>query len=497
MKFNQRILASMQRASNRLAQRATTAVARQLQRSMQEMVQKTLAASSKAAAQAQKPAMRDINEPPASSPTAKTRTARPTRADAGGAADYARHAAPESARGYADAAPASTTMEVQEEFVSGLLAKLGVPAGAATRLFKMPSTSMPWQTPDQGMTEEAPAGGSDGADDRSNAGASTGTDSGTNNGTDRSSGGETSAAGSASGHTSGSTQGGRFLSGSFANRAGKRQYKLYVPSAYHGQPLPLVVMLHGCTQNPDDFAAGTRMNALAESQPCLVLYPAQERAANSSRCWNWFNAIDQKRDQGEPSIIAGMTREIMQTWHVDARQVFVAGLSAGGAMAIIMGTVYPELYAAVGVHSGLPYAAASDLPSALAAMKGGMGARAAGSRASAKLAAIPVIVFHGDRDQTVSPRNGEQVLAQAVPGAAAGSPARVERAAGHAYTRTVLADDAGRVLAEQWLVHGAGHAWSGGSASGSYTDAKGPDASAEMLRFFATRAQDAGAGASA
>lgn len=279
---------------------------------------------------------------------------------------------------------------------------------------------------------------------------------------------------------------GKFLAGSFTNQAGTRAYKLYVPSAYHGQALPLVVMLHGCTQNPDDFAAGTRLNEIAEEKPCLVLYPAQAQSANGSRCWNWFNAVDQQRGQGEPSIIAGMTREIIETYHVDPAQVYIAGLSAGGAMAAIMGATYSELFAAVGIHSGLPYAAANDLPSALAAMKG-----AGAPAANARLQAIPIIVFHGDRDHTVHPRNGDHIMTQSIPPQVAVEVEHGQTPGGHAYTRTVHEESAGNVVAEQWLVHGAGHAWFGGSSRGSYTDGKGPDASQEMMRFFATQSKPA------
>ena len=275
---------------------------------------------------------------------------------------------------------------------------------------------------------------------------------------------------------------GKFSDGSFTNAAGTRQYKLYVPSGYTGEPVPLVVMLHGCTQNPDDFATGTQMNKLAEELNCLVVYPAQSQQANSSRCWNWFSAVDQQRGQGEPSIIAGITREVMGSHAVDPKQVYVAGLSAGGAMATIMGTQYPELYAAVGVHSGLPFASAQDLPSALAAMKGDFRRPANPSKS------IPIIVFHGDRDTTVHPANGDELIAQGVHQIAKEiviEPGKVPD--GHAYTRTVHQRADGAPHAEQWLIHGAGHAWSGGSAHGSYTDGRGPDASREMMRFFTTQ----------
>jgi poly(hydroxyalkanoate) depolymerase family esterase len=274
---------------------------------------------------------------------------------------------------------------------------------------------------------------------------------------------------------------GVFSTAQFTNEAGTRAYKLYVPSTYRGEPVPLIVMLHGCTQDPDDFANGTQMNALAEELPCLVVYPAQSQQANPSRCWNWFNETDQQRDRGEPSIIAGITRQVMANHAVDPDQVYVAGLSAGGAMATIMGTLYPDLYAAVGVHSGLPFASADDLPSALAAMKGQF------KRRHMPAKALPIIVFHGDQDMTVHPAAADELIAQGT-SASSGSvvePGRVPD--GHAYTRTLHHRDDGNLHAEQWVVHGGGHAWFGGNARGSYTDGRGPDASREMLRFFRTR----------
>ena len=281
---------------------------------------------------------------------------------------------------------------------------------------------------------------------------------------------------------------GKFISGSFANEHGARPYKLYIPAGHAGKALPLIVMLHGCTQTADDFAAGTRMNALAEERQCFVLYPAQTQSANRSRCWNWFKRGDQRRDKGEPAIIAGMTREVASRYGIDARKVYVAGLSAGGAMAAVMGAAYPDLYAAVGIHSGLAAGSAHDVPSAFAAMQGTPPPPARAATSSHGRRTLPVIVFHGDRDSTVHPRNGEQVVsASAARNAESGNTVSVERGrvpGGHAYTRTVHTDPDGRVVLEHWLVHGAGHAWAGGSARGSYTDPKGPDAAREMLRFF-------------
>ena len=274
---------------------------------------------------------------------------------------------------------------------------------------------------------------------------------------------------------------GQFLLGSFSHSAGTRAYRLYVPAAAQGQPLPLVVMLHGCTQTPADFATGTRLNALAEEFPCLVLYPAQAQSANASKCWNWFNPADQQREHGEPALLAALTQEIVATYPVDPARVFVAGLSAGGAMAVILATTYPERYAAVAVHSGLPYGAAQDLPSAFAAMQG-TSALAPQTPRSPK----PILVFHGDRDATVHPANGEQLLTAFLPPQTlVQTRQEAARPGQYGYTHTRYEDVDGRTVAEYWLVHGAGHAWFGGSPQGSYTDAQGPDASREMVRFFA------------
>src|SRR5467141_578687 len=278
-------------------------------------------------------------------------------------------------------------------------------------------------------------------------------------------------------------EGARFIEATFSNPAGSRSYKLFIPSRYQGQPLPLVVMLHGCTQSPDDFAAGTRMNFIAEEQTCFVVYPAQRSEANQAKCWNWFRTADQQRGRGEPSLIAGITRQIMRDYSVDPKRVYVGGLSAGAAAAAIMGATYNDLYAAIGVHSGLACGAAIDLPSAFVAMRQGGGSDDRVILGDGP--PVPTIVFHGDRDITVHPNNGDQILEQAIK--TTNTPKQVHRGrvpGGHAYTRTIHTDASGRGIFEHWNIHGAGHAWSGGSPAGSYTDPRGPNATREMLRFF-------------
>jgi poly(hydroxyalkanoate) depolymerase family esterase len=293
---------------------------------------------------------------------------------------------------------------------------------------------------------------------------------------------------------------GRFEAHNFSNHAGSRAYKVYVPAGQPDAPRAMVVMLHGCTQSADDFAAGTQMNRLADEHGFLVVYPEQAAQANASRCWNWFKPQDQQRGAGEPSLIAGIVGEVARRHGADPRRIYVAGLSAGAAMALVLGETYPELFAAVGVHSGLPFGMAHDIPSALAAMKGGRSGPpglktapgAAATPPGKALRAVPVIVFHGDRDHTVQATNADHIVQQArdAHGAAQGEAGlRVSShtgvaSGGRKFTRAVHADRQGQARIESWTLHGAGHAWSGGHASGSYTDASGPDASAEMVRFF-------------
>jgi poly(hydroxyalkanoate) depolymerase family esterase len=282
-------------------------------------------------------------------------------------------------------------------------------------------------------------------------------------------------------------EGAAFLTKTFSCAAGSRDYKVYIPGHARGGKRPLLIMLHGCTQDPDDFALGTGMNLLAEEQGFLVAYPRQPATANHSACWNWFDRKDQMRGEGEPCIIAGITRAIMAEFDIDAKRVYVAGLSAGGAMALIMSATYPELYAATGVHSGLAYRSATDLASAFAAMSGNsIPAAMAQRKTRPKGARVRTIVFHGESDMTVQPSNAGLIVAEARMGMAGAAQETQHRgfAGGRAYTRTLIGDARGIVHVEHWAIEGLAHAWSGGRPEGSYTDPDGPDASREMLRFF-------------
>jgi poly(hydroxyalkanoate) depolymerase family esterase len=282
--------------------------------------------------------------------------------------------------------------------------------------------------------------------------------------------------------------GAQYLARSYACAAGRRNYKLYIPSGHHaGGRRPLVVMLHGGTQDADDFAAGTRMNALAEEHGFLVAYPSQCKSANQSLCWNWFKPEDQVRGAGEPSIIAGITKEIVGEHDLDPQRVFVAGLSAGGAMAGVMAAAYPDVYAAVGVHSGLPYRSATDIPSAFAAMRGDPGLqccpRATCPNAESTLR-VRTIVFHGDADHVVHPSNAARIVESHTKAGDSAEHTKVRSPTSRTYTRATTRDKTGTAVMEHWLIHGSGHAWSGGSDEGTYTDPHGPDASCEMVRFF-------------
>ncbi|CAN7366251.1 alpha/beta hydrolase family esterase [Paraburkholderia sp. SIMBA_054] len=284
-----------------------------------------------------------------------------------------------------------------------------------------------------------------------------------------------------------------WLQKTFRGEMGARNYKVYIPASYGSDPLPMIVMLHGANQDPDDFAAGTRMNILAEEARYIVVYPEQPQSANAARCWNWFRPGDQIRESGETALIAELTREVMSTYHVDSTRIYVAGMSAGGAMAVNLAVTYPDLYAAAGIHSGLPYGIANDAFSAMSVMNYGstdpqyaLLQKKLGQRAYA-----PLIAFHGDQDNVVHPRNGDELMrmnrifvlsSQSTPCQVTTVESEADGIYGH--TRSLTCDEEGEVVGEQWIIHGLDHAWSGGDSGGSYTDCNGPDASREMLRFF-------------
>lgn len=261
---------------------------------------------------------------------------------------------------------------------------------------------------------------------------------------------------------------------------GSLRYRLFKPARVAGdKPPPLLVMLHGCGQTAEDFATGTGMNALAKERGVMVLYPAQSRQAHANRCWNWYDPYHANRDRGKAAVIASLTRRIIAAHGADPARVHVAGLSAGASMALVLAHAYPDLFAAVGVHSGLPLGAARDQGSAVMAMqRGNPGVRL--------LRPVPTIVFHGSHDAVVHPRNGRLIAIRAREAFAGLSHAQSagESRAGRRYGKTVDRIGAGRALVEHWSIHGAGHAWSGGSARGRFTDPRGPDASREMLRFL-------------
>ena len=270
--------------------------------------------------------------------------------------------------------------------------------------------------------------------------------------------------------------------------------------------VPLVCMLHGCTQDAASFAAATLMNDAADRHGFVAVYPQQERGDNAQGCWNWFLPEHQARGAGEPASIAAIVRELMGTaspWAIDPRRVFVAGLSAGGAMAAILAATYPDLFAAVAVHSGLAYRSAANVGAALTAMARGSEdpvgeGRAAHAAMGDHARAVPSIVVHGSADATVAPVNADRVLQQSMAANRLAAPeacdldiarptttARGRVDGGHAYTRSQWTDRRGVLMHERLEVDGLGHAWSGGAPGGSYTDPRGPDATEAIWRFFA------------
>jgi poly(hydroxyalkanoate) depolymerase family esterase len=272
----------------------------------------------------------------------------------------------------------------------------------------------------------------------------------------------------------------------FASNGRTYAYRLYLPPRTDGRLLPVIVMLHGCTQDAADFATGTAMNELAAQRGCIVVYPEQLARSNRMRCWNWFEPSHQQRGRGEPAMIAALAADVVQRCQGDPRRVYVAGLSAGGAMAALVAQLYPDVFAAVGVHSGLPAGAATDVPSAHAAMRRPARTAATGATSAA---IVPTIVFHGGADRTVHPDNGRRLIAEALAGAGSAGIALLPQeqtvtVAGRTVRRTTYRDPLGVPRIEHWDIPGGPHAWSGGSAAGTYTDPKGPSASAAMIDFF-------------
>jgi poly(hydroxyalkanoate) depolymerase family esterase len=297
---------------------------------------------------------------------------------------------------------------------------------------------------------------------------------------------------------------GSWTDGSVTNASGSRGYRLRVPAGYTSKSArPLVMMLHGCTQTPDVFAAATQMNSIADENNFLVVYPEETASANALKCWNWFDSSHQSRGQGEPSLLALIVNQVRADFKVDARRVYVAGFSAGGAMAVIMGATYPDLFAATGVHSGIAYKAATNLKEARPAMaQGGTDAARLGQLAYQAMGdtkhTMRVILFQGAKDNLVAPLNAAQIITQwtraddlvddgkdneSVDDVADKTTESVT-AGGYAYKKSVYNNRSGEPLIEAWMIQELKHAWSGGAAGASYTDPKGPNASQEIWRFF-------------
>jgi poly(hydroxyalkanoate) depolymerase family esterase len=313
---------------------------------------------------------------------------------------------------------------------------------------------------------------------------------------------------------------GEYREGEYRSEHGERRYRTYTPAPGDGDPVarPLVVMLHGCTQDADDFARGTRANAAAERAGALLLYPEQAPSAHPQSCWNWFDPAHQTRDRGEPALLAGMTRHVARELNADPERIFVAGISAGGSMAQILAATYPDLYRSLAVHSSPPFQSARDVATALAVLQHGVPdpARLPDLLLAAmadRTRPMPILVIHGYDDPIVRRVNGEHVLRQwgglasrlgetTSPtearadgdAPASGCPelpgltVHREEATGPGGTtpapflRCVYGGEGVRL--EYWLVPGLGHAWAGGSPAGTYTDPQGPDATSRIFEFF-------------
>ncbi|MEA2295526.1 MAG: hypothetical protein QOE86_3165 [Solirubrobacteraceae bacterium] len=304
--------------------------------------------------------------------------------------------------------------------------------------------------------------------------------------------------GSGSGSGTPSKLPGSPFSGTFTTSSGSLTYQGYVPSTYKpGTAVPLVVALHGCTETADVFRQLTRWDELAQAKGFIVVFPQQSKDANSMSCWNFFQAAHMSRDAGEPAAIAGVTRWVQQHYTIDAHRTFVTGLSAGGAMSSVMAATYPDLYAAAGIGSGCEYAATATCAGYKSAdpLSAGQQAYKAMGRYARPM---PVILFEGDQDTTVPPVNAQQLVQQwqytddlADDGAHNGSipvqPTNVTQGSvpgGHSYTVTEYSDGQNKELLQSWLVHGMGHAWSGGCSCEPYADPAGPDETGAMYAFF-------------
>lgn len=302
---------------------------------------------------------------------------------------------------------------------------------------------------------------------------------------------------------------GEWQRGSATGASGSRNYALWVPAGYDKRKAtPLVMMLHGCMQKPEDLAAISGMNAVAEQHNFLVVYPEQIPAANPLKCWNWFDPQNQTRGSGEPSLLAAIVAKVQTTHKVNPKKIFVAGISAGGAMAVVMAATYPDLFSGVGTSAGLAYKTATSVQTGLAAMKQGSAdprqleslvysAMNEGLRVRRKKS-LPIIVFQGSVDPYVNPLNADQLIVQwaatndFLDDGKYNQSVKAEIAetvagnvpAGYSFTRSIYQDKAGRLLMEKWIVNGLAHAWSGSPAASTFGDPKGPDASKEMWRFF-------------
>lgn len=278
----------------------------------------------------------------------------------------------------------------------------------------------------------------------------------------------------------------RLQSRHFTCAAGSRDYLLYVPPLLRRRPAGLVLMLHGCGQSAADFARGTGMNALAREHHLIVAYPEQSSAYNPMHCWNWFRPQDQERGHGEPAILAGLAEELAEEFHLPRTKLFAAGLSAGGAMAAVLAEAYPDVFSAVGIHSGIATGQATDMSGALAAMRGENGRAVNGVEHEIRRDQPRAIIFQGLSDRTVHPSNAERILAAARAGRKVSAVEKEEASSdgNRSYKRLIVSGRKGLPLVESWTIQGSGHAWSGGRAEGSFTDPAGPDASAEMVRFF-------------